>query len=536
MQESHSNKQTFLHGAALLTGAMLFVKLAGALYKLPLNAIIGEQGFGYFSTAYQIYSVLLLISTAGLPVAVSRMISEAAALGHYQQVRRIYKTARALFLSLGAISSALMVLFAHQFANYQHQPNAWVAITCLGPCAFLVCLLSTYRGFFQGQGNMLPTSISEIIEAIGKLFVGVAAAVMVYRMTNNVAFAAGGAILGVTFGALMAAVFLGAKFHKAYAELPDTKEVVTPYGSILRGLLTVAVPITVGSAGLESLYVIETNLFMGQLLAIGNTQDAVDTMKGIYDMARTIYNMPCAFITPLTVSIIPAITAQLTLKNHQGAQATEESAARIAGLISAPCAVGLFVMAQPVMALLGGYTGENLTLGGNLMATLGIGLYFYALVQVTNTIMQANGHPTLPVIHILFAGIIKLFLVYYLSGNPVLGIVGVPIGATLCNITVAGLNLVSMRRVLDHKPAIIRNYLRSAVASLIMGAAVFGVLKGLGTVVSGGSRSGQLILCAAPIFVGVIVYAVCAVKLRAITREDCLLLPKGEKIANFLHL
>ena len=151
MSESNSNKQTFLHGAALLTMAMLFVKLAGALYKIPLNAIIGEQGFGYFSTAYQVYSVLLLISTAGLPVAVSRMISAAAAQGHYQQVRRIYKTARILFLSLGAVSSALMILFSHQLANFQHQPNAWVAITCLGPCAFLVCLLSTYRGFFHSH-------------------------------------------------------------------------------------------------------------------------------------------------------------------------------------------------------------------------------------------------------------------------------------------------------------------------------------------------------------------------------------------------
>ena len=536
MSESNSNKQTFLHGAALLTMAMLFVKLAGALYKIPLNAIIGEQGFGYFSTAYQVYSVLLLISTAGLPVAVSRMISAAAAQGHYQQVRRIYKTARILFLSLGAVSSALMILFSHQLANFQHQPNAWVAITCLGPCAFLVCLLSTYRGFFQGQGNMLPTSISEIIEAACKLFVGVAAAVAVYRLTDDVAFAAGGAILGVTFGALAASLFMGAKFHKAYHQLPHSEEAPGSYRSILKGLLAVAVPITIGSAGLESLYVIETNLYMGQLLSTGFTQDQADVMKGIYDMARTIYNMPCAFITPLTISIIPAITSHLTLGDLRNARATEESVARIAGLIASPCAVGLAVMARPVTALLGSYTGTNLDLAAALMATLGIGLYFYAAVQVTNAIMQANGHATLPVINILFAGIVKLVLVYFLVGNPRLSIVGVPIGATLCNILVAILNIVGMRRVMNHKPSIIRNSLRSAVSSLIMGACVFGVCRLLGRFFEETSRSGKLILCAVPILVGVGIYAVCAVKLRAITREDCLLLPKGEKIASFLHL
>ena len=158
-------KQTFLHGTALLALATAVVKVIGALYKIPLNAIIGEQGFGYFNTAYEIYNVLLMISTAGLPVAMSRMISEASSLGHYKQVRKIYTVARTIFLTLGLVGALLMTVFCKQLAAFQEQPDAWAAIGALGPSAFLICLMSTYRGFFQGQSNMKPTSISQVLEA-----------------------------------------------------------------------------------------------------------------------------------------------------------------------------------------------------------------------------------------------------------------------------------------------------------------------------------------------------------------------------------
>ncbi|MEE1329445.1 MAG: oligosaccharide flippase family protein, partial [Oscillospiraceae bacterium] len=191
-------KQNFLQGTALLAMATAIVKVIGALYKIPLNAIIGEQGFGYFNTAYEIYNVLLMISTAGLPVAMSRMISQASSLGHYNQVRRIYATARGIFLTLGIVGTLLMTVFCRQLAAFQNQPDAWAAIGCLGPCVLLICIMSTFRGFFQGQSNMLPTSISQVIEAIVKLIVGIAAAWILLKTTGSVALAAGGAILGVT--------------------------------------------------------------------------------------------------------------------------------------------------------------------------------------------------------------------------------------------------------------------------------------------------------------------------------------------------
>ena len=165
MSESQK-KQNFLQGTALLAMATAIVKVIGALYKIPLNAIIGEQGFGYFNTAYEIYNVLLMVSTAGLPVAMRRMISQASSLKRYNQVRRSYNTARGIFLGLGITGSLLMTVFCRQLAEFQNQPDAWAAIGCLGPAVLLICIMSTFRGFFQGQSNMLPTSASQVLEAV----------------------------------------------------------------------------------------------------------------------------------------------------------------------------------------------------------------------------------------------------------------------------------------------------------------------------------------------------------------------------------
>ena len=162
--EKSVKKQNFLQGAAILAIATALVKVIGALYKLPLNTAIGELGFSYFSSAYDIYSVLLMISSAGLPVAMSKLISQYSSLGQYNQVRQVYSTSRTIFLILGVASAAFMMLGCKWLANALNQPGAWPAILCLGPSALFMVIMSTYRGFFQGQGDMRPTSISQVLE------------------------------------------------------------------------------------------------------------------------------------------------------------------------------------------------------------------------------------------------------------------------------------------------------------------------------------------------------------------------------------
>ena len=529
---SNNRKQNFLQGTALLAMATAIVKVIGAIYKIPLNAIIGKQGFSYYSTAYEIYNVLLMISTAGLPVAMSRMISQASSLGQNNRIRRIYKTSRAIFLTLGITGSLLMTLFCRQLAQFQNQPDAWAAIGALGPCVLLICIMSTFRGFFQGHGNMLPTSVSQVLEAIVKLVVGMLAALALLKTTGSVSLAAGGAILGVTTSCLASSMYLYNRFRKSYAALEPTAEEAESFAETAKQLMSIAIPITIGSAGLQVLTMLETKIYMGQLLGLGFTQLEADGMKGIYNMSQTIYNMPMAFITPITISIIPAITSYLTLKDHKAANATAESAIRVMALIAMPCAFGLATLAGPVTALLGGYKGADLMLSTRLMSIMGFNIIFNAVVLLTNAMMQAHGHAVVPVVNMFIAGIMRLVAVYILTGNPNIGIVGTPMGAMLCFLCIAVLNVLSMRRVLQNPPAIVKNLIKPFAAAAIMGIFVWGSLKLL-TMLGITSR---LILCGAPICVGVAVYVVAVLVLKVITREDCLLLPKGEKIAKLLRL
>ena len=543
-----SKKQNFLQGAALLAISAAIVKLIGAFYKLPLNMAIGAEGYSYFTTAYDIYSVMLLASTAGLPVALSRMISQASTLEAYTRMRKIFRTALTIFTILGVITSVLMIGGAKWLANIMNQPDAWIAIACLGPCGILMCLMSAYRGYFNGQGNMAPTSVTQVIEAFIKLVVGLALAFAIIRITGSVAYAAGGAILGVTMGSAVALVYMLAKFRKSYKGLPVTSEAPGSTGETVKELLTIAIPITIGSAGLQLLTVIESGLYMDRLVhLIGSgqymshmvggavtAQKAAATLKGLYNMTQTIFNMPCAFIIPIAVSVLPAVTSFLTLGDHKGVRETEESASRITGLLSLPCAVGLTVLARPIMALLGGYEGEQLEMSAQFMAIQGITVFLYAIIQYTNALLQSHGYVNVPVINMLSSGVIRLVLVYVLVGNPNLGLMGAPLGAFIGYLLIAVLNLVAIQRKVAQKPKLLKNLLRPAMPALVMGVVVFFCYKALVSVI--GIDGSRVILAGAPIAVGVVVYFVCVVLMKSITREDCLLLPKGEKIAKLLKL
>ena len=388
-------------------------------------------------------------------------------------------------------------------------------------------------GWIINIGRSLPFIILMVaIMDFTKLIVGMLAAIVLLKSTGSIPLAAGGAILGVTASCLVSSFYLFSVFRKRFAELPQTGEEVSSYADTIKGLMIIAVPITIGSAGLQILTMLETKIYMGRLLALGYAQAEADTMRGIYGMTQTIFNMPCSFITPITISIIPAITAQLTLCNLEEARATEESAARITGLISMPCAFGLGLLAEPVTALLGGYTGDNLILATRLMMVLGFSIMFNAVVLVTTALMQAHGHAGRPVVNMLIGGLLKLAAVFILTGNPNIGILGTPIGTLLCYLAICVLNIFSIRSLLKNPPAIAKNLIRPFLAACVMGIFVMGAFLGLKTL----GISSRLILCGAPIAVGVAAYALAAVKIKVVTRADCLLLPKGEKIAKLLKL
>ena len=271
---------------------------------------------------------------------------------------------------------------------------------------------------------------------------------------------------------------------------------------------------------------------MGQLTGpCGLTQAKADELKGIYSFTQTIFNLPCAFIAPITISVIPSITEFLTLKNFRAARRTEESALRVLGLLIMPCAVGLVVLSSPILSLLRGYTGENLAIASRLLSVLGICVVFNSIVLLTNAMMQAHGHASLPVLNMFIGGIVKIIVNYILVGNPHVNIQGAPIGTLCCYICITVLNLYTMRKCVRKAPDLVRCMFLPFVASILMGAATFGAWKALSL-----ATSSRIVLCGGPIVVAVAAYVLLVYKMKIITYQDCMLLPKGEHIAKFLKV
>ena len=555
MNDQPIKKQTFLQGTAVLAMATVLVKLMGFLFKVPLNNIIGEDGFGYFNTAYDVYNVLLMISTTGLPVAMSRMISQAQTLGNHAQIKRIYRTSLYVFLTIGMVGSLGMLFFCRQLSvMVTTNENSWAAIAALAPCVLLICLVSAYRGFFQGQSNMTPTSVSQIFEAVTRLVVGLGLAWLVMKLTGkayvrmqgivlapgetaqdygDITLAAGGAILGVTLGSLISVVYLHHKFRQSNQILSLGGGTAKSTRSTMKELLSIAVPITLGSAGLQIINLFDTMIYMRRLTgALQWTEKMADSAKGVYNFCQTVFALPCSFIPTITIAVIPAITASLTRKDLAEAKATSESSVRTMALIAMPCAAGLFVMAEPVIRLLcSTYTEDKIQLAATMLAILGLTVIFNSLVLLLNAIMQAHGDVVTPVVNMLIGGIIKIIVNYILVGQPNLNIVGAPIGTFICYISITALDLIAMKRHISARPAIFKNIIRPGLASAIMGAATFMVYRVLSNAISSWKLA-----CLLSLAFAVVLYAVLVVFLRCLTYEDCMLLPKGEKIAKILHI
>ena len=504
--EKAPRKQSFLQGVAVLTAATIIVKLLGFIYKVPLQNILQERGFGYFNTAYDVYNVLLMISTTGLPVAVSRMISQAQALENYAQIRKIYSVSMKVFLTIGVIGTLVMLVFCKPLSvMVTTNENSWAAIAALSPCVLLICIVSAHRGFFQGQSNMTPTSVSQVYEAMIRVVFGLGGAYLMLKKTGSLIYAAAGGIFGVTAGCIVAVVYLRIQFGKS--------------NQILRQ----------GGGEAKS----DTMIYMRRLTgALAWSSDAADTAKGIYNFCQTIFNLPCSLITPITISIIPTVTAALTKGNTAGARHTEESAVRTMSLIAMPCAVGLAVLSEPIIRLLArNYGPESVATAAPILAYLGIAVIFNSTVLLFNAIMQAHGDVTTPVVNMLIGGVVKVVVNYILVAIPSLNIIGAAIGTIVCYVTITVLDLIAMRRSVTTRPAIFRNVIRPAAAAGIMGAATFFAAALLRSF-----TDSNTVVCLGALIAAVVVYVIFVVVLRCITYEDCMLLPKGEKIAKILHI
>ncbi len=545
MSESQK-KSTFFGGAAILAVSAIFVKVIGAIYRIPLGNILPDDVMGDYNAAYNIYNFFLTISTAGLPVALSKTISEANALGRRNQVERVFRVAFSTFLTLGLVSFFCMTVLAGPLAEYAiSNPKAVYCIMALAPSVLCVCVMSSFRGYFQGHFNMMPTGVSQIIEAGSKLLVGLALAMFCMKQFGE-AFGSVGAIIGVSFGSVVALVFIIFLFLKNRRQNRRQKsqsaDKPEPAGVILSNLLKLAIPITLGSAATSIVTLIDTKLVMSQLTAIfhsvdglalaadgtGAALDAARSLYGIYSKTMSIYNLPFSMMVPLTACIIPAVSAALARRDRREAQKVSESALRVGLLLALPMGMGLCALGGPIMGLL--FPRIDTAVAGPLLSVLGIASIFVALQLLCNSILQANGMVNLPIVAVVIGGLVKIAVNYTLVGNPAIRINGAPVGTLCCFLVVDILEMLIIRRAIPQPPSFLRALLKPLAAALVMAAAAwasYGLLNRF---------LGNALSTVGAIGVGVIIYLILVLALRAISPDDLALMPKGDKIAKILKI
>ena len=534
-------QNTFFGGAAILAVGIFVVKIIGMFYKIPLLNIIGEEGSADFTNAYNIYAVLLTISTAGLPVAVSKLVSEANALGRKRQVDKIFQLSLIAFILLGTISFLVMYFGAEQMAALMKDSMAAPGIRALSPAVICVGCLAALRGYDQGHSRMTSTSISQIIEALCKLVVGLALAAYVMSLTFTTTAvqtsqAAAGAITGVTVGTVVALVYMVISFllHRAKA----------PYGgndrsdsarNILSTLLKIAIPITLSSSMVGIVTLIDSALVQGQLQnALGLSENASRALYGNYAGALNIYNLPTSLMAAITASVIPAVSAALTRRNASAAAKISASALRITALVSFPMGIGLFVLGTPIIQLL--FPGLSVEVAGPLLSTLGLATPFVCMMLVCNSVLQAHGFVTLPVLVMLLGGVVKIVNNYNLVAQ--IGISGAPVGNILCFGLCLLLDLIIIARVIPNRPRYAPIFLKPLLAAGLTGGAAWAVYGLLFRVLADGqtNAAGDLVHTISRMGNAVAVYLALIVALRAISRDDLALMPKGERLARLLKL
>lgn len=532
-------KQSYLTGAAILAATVAITKVIGFIYKIPLYNLLGDVGTAHFQVTYTIYTLLLTLSTAGVPVAISRLIASARAVGRPNQARRYYNVSLVFFGCVGIAATAVMLLFPNELARFMEDPEVALGVTVLAPSVFFACVVSVLRGYSQGHGDMLPTSISQVTEVLCKLVFGISIAWVLAGRGEPTSVVSAGAIVGVTIGLGLSIPIMAVykrRIAKKYASagLNDT-----PMSRMdtLAEIVKVGIPITLSSSVLNIINLIDTKLVLNRLrTGAGFDPLGAEELYGAYSKGLTLFNMPSAFITPVAVAVVPAIAAAIARRMKGETKATIESCLKLTNLFALPAGVGLCVLSQPIYDTL--FPRSN-PAGPALLAVLGIASYFVCTYIITNAVLQASGHEKLGLIALPLGGIIKIIINYVLVGNRAVNIYGAPVGTIVCYVLITLINVVFMSRRLPEKPDFIKITLRPVACTFVMGLAAWasnGLLSRTLMPALHGGRLGGIICLALAIIIAVAVYAVMVLMLRVVTREDVMLLPKGEKIANLLHL
>ena len=512
-----TNKSKSLIGGMTVLGlAGVICKLVGVLYSIPLTWMIGTQGLGVYNAVFPAYNLLLTISSAGLPVAVSRLVARSLAKDDPRSAKNVFKTALLLLTIVGSVATIIMLAGSNLLAIASDQPTSRIGFQVIAPCVAIVCMLSAFRGFMQGQQNMTPTAVSQLIEQVGKVFLALPMAYFGSRM--GIEYGAAGALLGTTIVegiALLYMVILYYRRKAAFASLPQIADAAPESrASIARQLMGISLPITIGACIVPLSQYIDSTMLVGRLMSTGMEAGTAASVYGLFSgTVIRIINIPTALALAVSMSLVPAISSAKAVNDNEQIVRQTDLGMRFAFLIGLPCSIGMSVLAEPLMRFFyeGSIVEEELILGGELLTMSGLTIILFTVVQATTSVLQGLGKQRIPM-YTLVAGVVcKIVLNYVLIAIPEINIHGAPIASLVCYSVSMLPNLYYMLKYTDSKMNWMGWIVRPGIATAAMGLVVFAMRELL--------PGGRLMLLI-EVAVGVVVFAAAALAVKAITKED----------------
>lgn len=526
--------RSFMSGVLLLSFSTVIVKIIGLAFKIPMLSFLGAEGMGYFNSAYEIYALLCVVSTAGLPVALSMMISTARANNDPVRVKRVYRSAKYVFFALGFGGSALMTVFARELAHLIGNDDAYLCIVAIAPALLLVCCSSAIRGYCQGFEYMAPTAISQLIEALGKLVFGILLAMLAISRGYPVFAVAAFSVFGISLGGLLSLIYLviarSIKRPERAIKSDGTGARASRIG-VIGELIGIALPITMGSAVLGLTRIIDMTLIMRRLAAMGMSTAESNTIYGSYTtLAIPVFSLIPALITPISMALVPQLTAFAHKRDAEGEQTVIENSVRLTVLLAMPASLGLTLFSGPVLEILFAGQSEAIAISTPLLSALGASVIFSCLITTTNAILQSYRHVCMPIISMLVGVVIKLISTYLLLGVESIGILGAPIGSLLCNAGVVILNLCFIRTQTNVSLRASEILFKPLVASCISVGGAFALYLYIYRY----THSIPLSFGAA-ILLALIMYIWLSFMTGSLTKNDVILLPFGERIISVIE-
>lgn len=524
-------KVSFVQGAAILGIAGLIVKVIGAAFRIPLANTIGLIGTSYYDTAYPYYSWLLVISSSGLPTAISKMVSERVTLGDYRGAHRVFTTAMQILCCIGLLTSILMFFGSDYIARLHMLPEAAYCFKALAPALFFVALMCAYRGYMQGMQQMVPTAISQVVEQVGKLAVGLTLAFML--LDAGPEYAAMGALIGVTVSELLALIYVMLSYRRRWPKIRARLErsVRREAEPVAGRLIAIALPITIGASISPLASVVDSALIIRILLKLGYAKETAQTAFSLMRTnVATLTNMPGVLTMALAMSLVPAISAFSAKRDHAGVQDTARLGLKLALIIGLPCAVGLFVLASPILAMLyPNLTEGELTLAVDLMHTSSIGVIFLSLVQSMTGVIQGMGKPNVPVFNLFIGFVLKVASLLALMNIPQINIQGAAVSTVVCYAFAGIADTIYVIRRAKLRLGLVDVLLKPVLSSGVMGFVVFMIYSFMQ------EMEHQVLPTLAAVAVGVFAYGVMAIYFRFFSREELAYIPGGQRIRKLMY-